>query len=53
MWNTFNDQYVRSLEGFNGNTIAASFYGHHHWTTYRIITDENVTHASSQNSHAM
>jgi len=51
MWISFNDQYVRSLEGFNGNTVVASFYGHHHWATYRIITDENVTVATSRNSH--
>jgi len=51
MWIQFNDQYVEALNGFNGFPIAASFYGHHHWTTYRIISNENVTAATSANSH--
>ena len=51
MWDEFNDQYVKALEGFNGNPIVASFYGHHHWATYRIITSENVKTATSENAH--
>lgn len=51
MWSTFNDQFVRALEGFNGNPVVASFYGHYHWATFRLITDENVTVATNKNSH--
>jgi len=51
MWKSFNDHFVRAFEGFNGNPVVASFYGHHHWTSYRIITNENVTVANNKNSH--
>jgi len=51
MWDSFNDQFVRAFEGFNGNPVVASFYGHHHWTTFRIIHDEDVPVATNKNSH--
>ena len=51
MWKSFNDHFVRAFEGYNGNPVVASFYGHHHWTSYRIITNENVTLANNENSH--
>jgi len=51
LWSSYNDQYIRAFEGFNGNTVVASFYGHHHWSTFRIITDENVSVVQNDNSH--
>ena len=51
MWESYNDQYVRAFEGFNGNPVVASFYGHHHWATFRIVTDENVSSVLNNNSH--
>ena len=51
MWTSFNDQYVRALEGFNGNPVVASFYGHTHFATYKVITNENVTRVDETNSH--
>jgi len=51
MWVSFNDQYVRALEGFNGNPVVASFYGHTHFATYKIIANENVTQIDSTNAH--
>jgi len=51
MWNAYNDQYVRTFEGFNGNTVSASFYGHTHWATFRILTNENISSVQNDNSH--
>jgi len=51
MWLTLNDQFVRSFEGYNGNPIVASFYGHAHFATYKIISDANVTKPTANNSH--
>jgi len=51
MWVAYNDQFVRALEGFNGDPIVASFYGHAHFATYKIITNENITTVNSTNAH--
>jgi len=51
MWNSLNDQYIRAFQGFNGNPVVASFYGHNHWATFRIISDENISVVSNSNSH--
>ena len=51
MWLSLNDQFVRAFEGFNGNPVVASFYGHTHFATYKIFTDENVTVPNTTNAH--
>jgi len=51
MWLSLNDQFVRALEGFNGNPVVASFFGHTHFATYKIFSNENVTVPDSTNSH--
>jgi len=51
MWNRFNDHFVHAYEGYNGNPVVASFFGHHHWTSYRILSNQNVKVANNENSH--
>lgn len=51
MWSSFNDQFVRALAGFHGDPIVASFYGHQHFATYRVIADPNTTAPTAANAH--
>lgn len=51
MWSGFSDQFVEALNGFHGNPIVASFYGHQHRGGFRLIADVNATKATSANAH--
>jgi len=41
MWRVFHDQLVETMDGYNGNTIVASFYGHNHINSFKIIRNSD------------
>jgi len=46
MWRVFHDQLVEAMDGFHGNTIAASFYGHNHINSFKIMRNSDGSGAS-------
>jgi len=47
MWKEFNELYLDVLDEFSGNTVVASFYGHVHLDSFRLVHKQN-----SSNVHA-
>jgi len=46
MWRVFHDQLVEAMDGYHGNTIVASFYGHNHINSFKIMRNSDGSGAS-------
>jgi len=46
MWRVFHDKLVEAMDGYHGNTIVASFYGHNHINSFKILrnSDDSGAH---------
>ena len=41
MWSMFHDQLLEALDGFHGNTLVASFYGHNHVNSFKMLRNSD------------
>jgi len=46
MWRQFHDQLLDAMDGYHGNTIVASFYGHNHINSFKILRNRDGSGSS-------
>lgn len=46
MWQGFHDRLLDAMDGFHGNTIVASFYGHNHINSFKLLRNRDGSGAS-------